>query len=352
MSWRDLKNLIRKRFVPPSYARDLHNKLQRLYQGSKSVEEYHKEMKMNLIRAQIRESEEAILARFLHGTLGELVHQAIKRSASRKSFVGASGWKGKDTEKERVRREKILKKGSDISHGWREAITIPSPIPYRTSSIKCFKCLGSFLVSQYKDDIVKEDGEVESESSLGEATTSSEVETLSDDSYYEGDLLVVRQLMNSHMGEEVETQREKFSILGSYVNVACERLVKKIALPTIVHLGPYILQWLSKKGELLVDKQAEVTFTLGSYEDKVVCDVVPMQATYLPLGKLWQFDKKVIHIEVTNQFTFIHMGQRVVLKPLSPKEVHEDQKKMKVKKESERKTEGNKKKKIESDSKK
>ncbi|RDX72776.1 hypothetical protein CR513_47694, partial [Mucuna pruriens] len=43
-----------RRFVPPSYTRDLHNKFQRLYQGSRSVKEYHKEMEMDLMRAQIR----------------------------------------------------------------------------------------------------------------------------------------------------------------------------------------------------------------------------------------------------------------------------------------------------------
>ncbi|RDX99730.1 Retrovirus-related Pol polyprotein from transposon 17.6, partial [Mucuna pruriens] len=102
--------------------------------------------------------------------------------------------------------------------------------------------------------IVKEDGEVESENYLGEATTSSEAETLSDDSHYEGDLLV-----------------------RSCVNVSSDRLVKKLALPTIVHPRQYRLQWLSEKGELLLDKQAEVTFTLGSYKDKVVCHVVPME---------------------------------------------------------------------------
>ncbi|RDY14428.1 hypothetical protein CR513_00502, partial [Mucuna pruriens] len=60
--WVALKHLISHRFVPPSYSRDLHKKLQRLYQGSRSVEEYHKEMEMNLMRAQIIESEEATLA--------------------------------------------------------------------------------------------------------------------------------------------------------------------------------------------------------------------------------------------------------------------------------------------------
>ncbi|RDY09799.1 hypothetical protein CR513_05793, partial [Mucuna pruriens] len=76
--------------------------------GSKSVEEYHKEMEMDLLRAYFRESEEATMARFLHGlnrdiqdmcygTLGELVHQEVKvkmqlkrRSASRRSTTSSS----------------------------------------------------------------------------------------------------------------------------------------------------------------------------------------------------------------------------------------------------------------------
>ncbi|RDY03257.1 hypothetical protein CR513_13175, partial [Mucuna pruriens] len=127
--WVALKRLMRKRFVPPSYTKDLHNKLQRIYQGSRSVEEDHKKMEMDLMKAQIRESEEAILAQFLHGlnrkiqdvmelALGELVYQAIKvemkirrRGASKETYVGTSGWKGKDREKERAKREKSLRRG-------------------------------------------------------------------------------------------------------------------------------------------------------------------------------------------------------------------------------------------------
>ncbi|RDY04991.1 hypothetical protein CR513_11221, partial [Mucuna pruriens] len=165
--------------------------------------------------------------------------------------------------------------------------------------------------------IVKDDGEIESDSSLGDVSSSSEVESLSDGFHYEGDFLVVRRLMNNHVGEEAQTQRENIfhsrclilgnlcSMIidkGSYVNVASERLVKKLALPTF-------------RGEFLVNKQAKVIFTLGGYEDKVV-----------------------IHDGVTNRFTFVHLGQRVVLKSLSLREVHGDQKKMKVKREVERKT--------------
>ncbi|RDY05740.1 hypothetical protein CR513_10378, partial [Mucuna pruriens] len=50
-SWYDLKRKMRKRSVLASYERDIYHKFQSLYQGSKSVEEYHKEMELTLLRA-------------------------------------------------------------------------------------------------------------------------------------------------------------------------------------------------------------------------------------------------------------------------------------------------------------
>ncbi|RDY04687.1 hypothetical protein CR513_11573, partial [Mucuna pruriens] len=287
-SWKALKCFMRARFVPPSYTRDLHNKSQRLYQGSRSVEEYHKEMGMNLMRDQIRESEEATLAWFLHGlnteiqdvelkhckNLSDLIHQAIKvemqikrNNAYKKTYVGSSGWKGKEKEKDRARMEKSFKKGSEPSIGRKELTPIPTHMPSRASNIKCFKCLDKgHITSQYLDRrvmIVKDDGEIGSKSSIGEVRTSSEFESLSDGSHYEGNLLMVMRFMNSHVGEKAETQREnifhsRWGVVSMYVNVASERLVKRLALPTIVHPRPYRLQWLSEKEELLVDKKAKV----------------------------------------------------------------------------------------------
>jgi len=63
-TWQDMKRVLRERFVSSYYGRDLHNKLQRLIQGNRSVDEYYKEMEISLIRAQIEESQEATMARF------------------------------------------------------------------------------------------------------------------------------------------------------------------------------------------------------------------------------------------------------------------------------------------------
>jgi hypothetical protein len=40
-TWEDMKLEIQNRFVPDHYARELFNKLQKLTQGTKSVEEYY-----------------------------------------------------------------------------------------------------------------------------------------------------------------------------------------------------------------------------------------------------------------------------------------------------------------------
>jgi hypothetical protein len=45
--------VIRRRFVPNYYYRDLYLKLQGLNQGYKSVDEYHKEMEIAMIRANV-----------------------------------------------------------------------------------------------------------------------------------------------------------------------------------------------------------------------------------------------------------------------------------------------------------
>jgi len=71
-TWQDIKRVLRERFVPSYYGGDLHNKLQRLIQGNRSVNEYYEEMEVSLIRAQIEESQEATMVRFLHGLNREI----------------------------------------------------------------------------------------------------------------------------------------------------------------------------------------------------------------------------------------------------------------------------------------
>jgi len=111
-------------------------------------------------------------------------------------------------------------------------------------------------------------------------------------------------------------------------------LIEKLALKTSPHPRLYKLQWLSENGELVVDRQVLICFSVGKYVDEILFDVVPMEASYLLLGRPWKYDRDVVHNGVTNKFSFVHKGQKVTLRPLSPSEVCEDQ----IKNESEKRT--------------
>jgi len=153
----------------------------------------------------------------------------------------------------------------------------------------------------------------------------------------EGDLLVIRRILG--------TIPTPFSFLclitnklcsmiidwGSCANAESTRFVENLGLPNISHTNPYKLQWLTAEGEIMVNKQVIITFAIGKYKEEVLCDVVPMEATHILLGRPWQYDRQVLHDGLTNKMTFTFPGHKVTLKPLSPKVVHEDQIKMKKK---------------------
>jgi hypothetical protein len=56
-TWIALKLVMRARFVPSYYARDLSNKLQQLKQGAKSVEEYYQELQISMLHCYLEERE-------------------------------------------------------------------------------------------------------------------------------------------------------------------------------------------------------------------------------------------------------------------------------------------------------
>ena len=54
-TWEEMKQVMRRQFVPSSYQRDLRSRLQMLKQGKRSVDEYYKEIELLLVRAGIIE---------------------------------------------------------------------------------------------------------------------------------------------------------------------------------------------------------------------------------------------------------------------------------------------------------
>ncbi|XP_048613209.1 uncharacterized protein LOC125587106 [Brassica napus] len=214
----------------------------------------------------------------------------------------------------------------------------------RTRDIVCYKCQGK---GHYARDfpnkrvmVLKGDGEYESQDEAETAAVISDEEVT--DYPETGELLVTRRALSTLFDPET-IQRENIfhtrcsidhkvcSLIidgGSCTNVASKYLVDKLGLVKTAHPRPYRLKWLNDETELKIAEQVVVSFGIGKYHDQVKCDVVPMQAGHILLGRPWQFDKETLHHGRTNIYSFTHNNKKHSLAPLSPQEIHDMQKAM------------------------
>ncbi|XP_016733014.1 uncharacterized protein [Gossypium hirsutum] len=366
-TWTEMKAVMRRQFIPAYYHWELHQKPQNLTQRSKSVKDYYKEMEIAMIRADVQEDPEATMARFLAGLnrdianvvelqhyieVVDMVHMAIKveRQLKRKgpsrgfptsnpskwsqgSSKGPADPRGKET----TVPPKTNKLITEMNKG-----KAPESTYNRNRDIKCFKCLGRGHIASHcpnrRTMVLRADGEIETEDEEEkESESASEVEE-DVEQPIEEELLVVKRSL-SLQGTENNLQRENIfhtqfqvggkvcSVIidgGSCTNVASTMMVERLGLPTTKHPSPYKLQWLNDGGELKVTKQVLVSFNISKYSDEVLCDVVPMHAGHLLLGRPSQFDRRVQYDGYTNRYTFKFMGKNVTLAPLTPKQDFQD----------------------------
>ncbi|GKA88826.1 gag-pol polyprotein [Tanacetum coccineum] len=106
---------------------------------------------------------------------------------------------------------------------------------------------------------------------------------------------------------------------GSCTNVASQTLVTKLNLITEPHPSPYVIQWLNQGKGIQVTHRTLLSLSIGkSYEDQIWCDVIPMDACHVLLGRPWLFDRRVMHDGYKNTYFFNHNDRRIVLTPMSP----------------------------------
>ena len=107
-------------------------------------------------------------------------------------------------------------------------------------------------------------------------------------------------------------------------NIACQELVERMGLKQRRHPSPYKIQWLNECGTLRVSNIVTIPFSIGRYNDHVECDVVPIQACQLLLGRPWLYDRDVQICGRANKVVFMYKGDRITLLPLSPEEILKD----------------------------
>uniref|UniRef100_A0A2N9H3I3 Uncharacterized protein n=1 Tax=Fagus sylvatica TaxID=28930 RepID=A0A2N9H3I3_FAGSY len=125
--------------------------------------------------------------------------------------------------------------------------------------------------------IMRDNGEVMTESEDDSDGMPELVDASDDDGVVypvTGESLVARRALNTHIKvDDAEQQRENIFHTRCHVNN----------------------KWLNDCGEIKVNKQVLISFSIGKYKDEVLCDVVPMHAGHILLGRPWQFDRKATH---------------------------------------------------------
>jgi hypothetical protein len=58
-----------------------------------------------------------------------------------------------------------------------------------------------------------------------------------------------------------------------------------------------------------VTEQCLLNFQIGSFQEKVLCDVIEMDACHILLGRPWLFDRQVHHDGKENTYEFKKDGQ-------------------------------------------
>nr|XP_027102839.1 uncharacterized protein LOC113724096 [Coffea arabica] len=379
--WPELRAMMRTRFVPGHYTRDLYHRLQTLVQGNRSVDEYHKEMEILMLRADVQEDPEATMARFLSGLppdiaervelqhymeLHELVDKAIKveqrlkrRGTTRSNFGNTTystncpfQLRNDSRPSPNAPTPKPRFEGGKVGNPSISKLPSSTPkfeeprVQTRARDTRCFKCQGrGHIASQCPNQrtmIMMQNGEIVSEDEAeydgippldgGSDGESPNEEEFSAPEGHFGTALVARRALTARVKED-ELQRENIfytrcfvnqalcSVIidsGSCTNVASSLMVDNLKLPTRDHPRPYKLQWLNNSGEVRVTKQVLISFQIHKYSDEVLCDVVPMQASHIILGRPWQFDRQVTFDGVTNKYSFLYNSKKVTLAPLSP----------------------------------
>jgi len=223
--------------MPNHYYRDLYLKLQ----GYKTVDEYHKEIEIAMIRANVVEDKEATMARFLNGLnwdianvvelqhymeLEDMVHMATKverqlrKGHARPAFNSGSSpsWKPN------LKREGTLWPRSFVSSRTeppKAKVDVPADAkgksetqPKHTRDVKCFRCQGhGHHASECPNKrimMIRDHGDMESESDRSDYEDMPPLEDSDRDelALLVGESLVIRQTLQVQAKEDEINQQK------------------------------------------------------------------------------------------------------------------------------------------------
>jgi hypothetical protein len=314
-------------------------------------------LKKLMMKLDLEEPEEQSMSKFLGGldrnvarklelqpysTLDELYHLALKVEKDQKEkkkkpafksnfpfYKGSTTYTPKPEAARKVEAAKEKDKGKGILS-----------TPDKKSNVKCYKCQGyghyqadcpnKRVMTLMEIETIEEEMEQDREFSQPIYDDYADAEPEMEQPVAEkpekvlgpmsGLSLVLRRVLHATDPATPASQREvlfqtKCLVMGrvckmiidggSCTNLASQTMIEKLSHPTFKHPEPYKLHWLNDGSSVEVRKQALVTFHFGpDYEDQILCDVLPMDACHLLLGRPWQSDRRITHDGRENTYSF------------------------------------------------
>ncbi|XP_026417196.1 uncharacterized protein LOC113312676 [Papaver somniferum] len=380
LPWTRMRRLLRDKFLPKDYKKQLFIKLQNCRQGAKLVEEYVAEFYGLVARNQLKETEEQLVVRFIYGlnnliqqgmtqssfTMVEAIQQALKverRVLSSTVIVDPYSKKSTvlvdphDRSINQPYQQQQTSGSSDIA----PLMNIPSTKPSQTAPQrdvvrnirgnqfqqqfpllpkstnpyskfrwdKCNKCNQTGHTSSECRKFHAYINETQEETLEEEALGDDELLYIQEHETYDANFLgVIRPVF---ITEPCPTQRhsifrshrlieEKLCNMiidsGSTENYVSAKLVEKLGLPVTLHPKPHSVGWINISSTQQITHQCLVKFSFPGYSDYALCDIINMTAASLLLGRPWQYDIHVVHNCYGNTYTFVHEVFTKVLYPL------------------------------------
>jgi len=224
--------------VPNYYYRDLYIKPQGLNQGYKTVDEYHKEMEIAMIRATVVEDREVTMARFLNGLnqdianvielqhyleLEDMVYMATKVERQLAFNSGSSSsWK------QNLKREGTILLRSFVpsrTEPPKAKVDVPTDAkgksetqPKHTRYVKCFRCQGhGHYASECPNKrimMIRDNGDMESKSDRSDCEGMPPLEDSDGDELAlpVGEPLVIRRTLQVHQVKKDEINQQSENI--------------------------------------------------------------------------------------------------------------------------------------------
>ncbi|KAJ0589753.1 putative nucleotidyltransferase, Ribonuclease H [Helianthus annuus] len=354
-TWDKMKKLLREKFLPINYRQEAFLEYHNLSQRTSSVEELISEFDRLRMRCGAEEEEEQVIARFL-GALRSDVSDMVQLQPY---------WSFNDVCRLALQVEKQLKaktkntpvKLSPIKADVSRIPTTVSPgnqlgpikaepsggahpaAPASSRITRCFKChgLGHFarecpnkhLVTFTEDTLPIYDTDPNEEADTHDVIVYPD----------KGEALITQRVLNAAPVPPLDdtlwlrnnifrtkcTSKGKVCTIiidgGSCENMVAMSMVEKLGLQVEPHPDPYQLTWLKKGNVVKVNQRCLVKFSIGAqYSDEVWCEVIPMDACHVLLGRPWQYDRKTKHDGFKNTYSFKKDGINIVLTPLDTRE--------------------------------